>query len=171
MTLQIRAMLPEDWAAVEQIYREGIATGNATFEADPPSWEEFDRDKVQVPRLVALEDDNHTVVGWAAASRVSSRCVYEGVIEHSVYVSESARGHGVGETLLRAFLEASEAAGFWTVQSAVFPENEPSLALHRKLGFRDVGSRERVGRMGFGPYAGTWRDVVVIERRSDVVGR
>ena len=161
-------MTAADWPAVERIYREGIATGNATFETEPPSWQEFDQEKVTEPRLVALDGD--AVVGWAAASRVSSRCVYEGVIEHSVYVSEIARGRGVGAELLDAFVKASEATGVWTVQSGIFPENEPSLALHRKLGFRDVGTRERVGKMSYGPYAGRWRDVVIIEHRSDVAG-
>src|SRR6476469_2221890 len=107
MTTIIRTMTEDDWPDVERIYREGIATGNATFEAVPPSWEEFDRDKVASPRLVAVED--RVVVGWAAAGRVSSRCVYEGVLEHSVYVAEAARGHGVGRTLLEAFLQAAEA--------------------------------------------------------------
>ena len=169
MTITVRDMTADDWTEVEDIYRQGIATGNATFEADPPSWEEFDASKVARPRLVAV--DNGRVIGWAAASRVSSRCVYEGVIEHSVYVSEEARGAGVGATLLDTFLRESEAAGIWTVQSGVFPENEPSLALHRKLGFRDVGTRERVGKMSYGPFAGRWRDVVMIERRSRVVGQ
>jgi len=168
MTVTIRTMTAADWPDVERIYREGIATGNATFEASPPSWEEFDREKVAEPRLVAVEDG--AVVGWAAAGRVSSRCVYEGVLEHSVYVAEAARGHGVGRVLLDAFLRAAEAAEVWTVQSGVFPENEPSLALHRELGFRTVGTRERVGKMGYGPYAGEWRDVVMIERRSALVG-
>lgn len=168
MTITVRDMTAADWPDVERIYREGIATGNATFEASPPSWEDFDREKVADPRLVAVEDD--AVVGWAAAGRVSSRCVYEGVLEHSVYVAESSRGHGVGRVLLDAFLRAAEAAQIWTVQSGVFPENEPSLALHRELGFRTVGTRERVGRMGYGPYAGLWRDVVMIERRSSLVG-
>jgi len=168
MTVTVRTMTAADWPDVERIYREGIATGNATFEASPPSWEEFDREKVAEPRLVAVEDG--AVVGWAAASRVSSRCVYEGVLEHSVYVAEAARGHGVGRVLLDAFLRAAEAAEVWTVQSGVFPENEPSLALHRELGFRTVGTRERVGKMGYGPYAGEWRDVVMIERRSALVG-
>ena len=168
MTVTVRPMTAADWPDVERIYREGIATGNATFEAAPPSWEEFDREKVADPRLVAVEDD--AIVGWAAAGRVSSRCVYEGVLEHSVYVAESARGHGVGRVLLDAFLRAAEAARIWTVQSGVFPENEPSLALHRELGFRTVGTRERVGKMGYGPYAGEWRDVVMIERRSAQVG-
>jgi len=168
MTVTVRDMTAADWPDVERIYREGIATGNATFEASPPSWEDFDREKVAHPRLVAVEDG--AVVGWAAAGRVSSRCVYEGVLEHSVYVAESARGHGVGRVLLDAFLRAAEAAQIWTVQSGVFPENEPSLALHRELGFRTVGTRERVGKMGYGPYSGVWRDVVMIERRSSRVG-
>jgi L-amino acid N-acyltransferase YncA len=168
MTILIRTMTEDDWPDVERIYREGIATGNATFEAAPPSWEEFDSGKVADPRLVATEDG--VVLGWAAASRVSSRCVYEGVLEHSVYVAEAARGHGVGRVLLDAFLAAAEAVQVWTLQSGVFPENEPSLALHRELGFRTVGTRERVGKMGYGPYAGQWRDVVMIERRSALVG-
>lgn len=168
MTITVRDMTASDWPDVERIYREGIATGNATFEASPPSWSEFDHEKVAEPRLVAVEYG--AVVGWAAAGRVSSRCVYEGVLEHSVYVAEAARGHGVGRVLLDAFLRAAEAADVWTVQSGVFPENEPSLALHRELGFRTVGTRERVGKMGYGPYAGQWRDVVMIERRSSRVG-
>lgn len=168
MTITVRDMTAADWPDVERIYREGIATGNATFEATPPGWEDFDHGKVTDPRLVAVEDG--MVVGWAAASRVSSRCVYEGVLEHSVYVAEAARGHGIGRALLDAFLKAAEAAEVWTVQSGVFPENEPSLALHRELGFRTVGTRERVGKMGYGPYAGQWRDVVMIERRSRLVG-
>jgi phosphinothricin acetyltransferase len=168
MVILVRDMTAGDWPAVEAIYREGIATGNATFEADPPTWDEFDREKVPSPRLVAVDGDQ--VVGWAAAARTSSRCVYEGVLEHSVYVTEGSRGTGVGKQLLTAFLDASEAAGIWTVQSGVFPENEPSLAIHHELGFRDVGVRERVGRMTYGPYAGQWRDVVLIERRSNAIG-
>jgi phosphinothricin acetyltransferase len=168
VSIVIRAMTAADWPQVERIYQEGIATGNATFEAAPPSWDDFDSGRVASPRLVATDDG--AVVGWAAASRVSSRCVYEGVLEHSVYVAEAARGHGVGRALLDAFLRAADAENVWTVQSGVFPENEPSLALHRELGFRTVGTRERVGKMGFGPYAGRWRDVVMIERRSELAG-
>lgn len=167
MTTDIRPMIASDWPAVEQIYREGIATGNATFESEPPNWREFDRGKVESPRLVAVDDSG--VVGWAAASRTSSRCVYEGVLEHSVYVAQRARGRGLGRILLAAFIEQSELAGIWTVQSGIFPENLASLALHHDLGFRDVGVRERVGKMTYGPYEGQWRDVVLLERRSTVV--
>jgi len=167
-TVTTRPMLQDDWPAVERIYQEGIDTGNATFESSPPSWDEFDRGKVVTPRLVAERDGE--VVGWAAAVRTSSRCVYEGVIEHSVYVAADERGKGTGAVLLAAFVAAAEAEGIWTIESGVFPENEASLALHRAAGFRTVGVRERVGKMGFGPYAGRWRDVVMIERRSDTAG-
>lgn len=169
MTIIIRPMRAEDWHAVERIYQQGIDTGNATFESKPPTWAEFDNEKVDNPRLVAERDGR--VVGWVAATRVSSRCAYEGVIEHSVYVAADERGHGIGRALLDAFVTAAEVAGIWTVQSGIFPENESSLALHDALGFRTVGVRERVGKMGFGPYAGQWRDVVMIERRSTTVGR
>jgi phosphinothricin acetyltransferase len=160
----IREMRPEDWPQVERIYREGIAAGNATFESEPPTWEAFDAGKVRDVRLVAVEGD--TVLGWAAASPVSSRPVYRGVIEHSVYVAEAAQGRGVGRDLLAAFLEAAEAAGYWTVQSSIFPENTASIALHERHGFRTVGRREAIGMMGHGPYAGRWRDTVLVEWRS-----
>jgi L-amino acid N-acyltransferase YncA len=168
MATSIRPMRTDDWPAVERIYREGIETGDATFESAPPSWPEFDQAKLVVPRLVAERAGE--VVGWAAAGRVSSRSVYDGVIEHSVYVAAAERGRGTGRLLLEAFVSASEAAGFWTIQSGIFPENEASLALHLACGFRVVGVRERVGRMTFGPHAGEWRDVVMIERRSATSG-
>jgi phosphinothricin acetyltransferase len=167
-TVTTRPMRADDWPAVERIYQEGIDTGNATFESAPPSWDDFDHAKVAAPRLVAERDG--AVVGWAAAGRTSSRCVYEGVIEHSVYVAAAERGKGTGAALLAAFVAAADAEGIWTIESGVFPENEPSLALHRAAGFRVVGVRERVGKMSFGPYAGRWRDVVMIERRSDTAG-
>lgn len=154
----------EHWPDVERIYAAGIATGHATFESEPPSWEQFDAGKLPGQRLVAVEDGR--VLGWAAASAVSDRCVYAGVAEHSVYVDPAAGGRGTGRLLLDALIASTESAGIWTLQSGVFPENVASLALHRAAGFREVGVRERVGRMTYGPLAGQWRDVVFIERRS-----
>ena len=156
-------MRDEDWGAVRAIYREGIATGNATFETDAPPWEAWDKDHLRACRLVARADGR--VMGWAALSPVSGRCVYAGVAEVSVYVSTSARGQGVGRALLGALIEASEHAGLWTLQAGIFPENTASLALHRAHGFREVGRRERIGQLN-----GVWRDVVLMERRSKVVG-
>lgn len=165
LVTRVRAMTPEDWDRVEEIYRQGIEDGEATFETDPPTWAEFDAGRLQVPRLVAVDDDG-AVLGWAAASRVSSREVYRGVIEHSVYVDRAARGRGIGRLLLAAFVEAAEAAGAWTIQSSVFPGNAASLRLHEAAGFRVVGRRERIARSARGPHAGTWRDTLLIERRS-----
>ena len=165
------AVLPltaEHWQDVERIYQAGIATGHATFESEPPSWEAFDASKLPGQRLVALVDG--TVVGWVAASAVSDRCTYAGVVEHSVYVDPAAAGHGIGLRLLEALVESTEHAGIWTIQSGVFPENQVSLRLHERAGFRVVGERERVGNMTYGPMAGLWRDVVFIERRSNRSG-
>jgi len=163
-------LLPEHWPEVEAIFAAGIATGRATFETEPPSWEAFDAAKLPAHRLVAV-DATGRVLGWAAVSPVSDRCVYAGVVEHSVYVDPGARGRGVGRLLLEALVASTEAAGIWTLQSAVFPENTASRALHRAAGFREVGVRERVGLMTTGPLAGRWCDVVAVERRSTVVGR
>ena len=160
----ITPMEPADWPAVRDIYAEGIATGQATFEAEPPTWEAWDRAHRADCRLVARAGDD--LVGWAAVSPVSERRVYRGVAEVSVYVAERARGRGVGRTLLDALVAASEAAGIWTLQAGVFPENEASVALHRRCGFREVGRQERLGRM-----RGVWRDVLLLERRSPTVGR
>jgi L-amino acid N-acyltransferase YncA len=156
-------MRDEDWDAVRAIYREGIATGNATFETDVPAWEAWDRGHLHACRLVAKADGR--VVGWAALTPYSSRRAYAGVAGLSVYVSASARGQGIGRALLGALIEASERAGLWTLQAGIFPENVASLALHRAHGFREVGRRERIGRLN-----GVWRDVVLMERRSKVVG-
>lgn len=158
----LEPMRPEHAERVLAIYRAGIDTGNATFETEPPTWEAFDRARLPEHRFVAL-DDGH-VVGWVAASPVSDRCVYAGVVEHSVYVDPAARGRGIGRALLEALIASTEAAGVWTIQSGVFPENRASLALHRTLGFREVGVRERIGRRD-----GVWRDVVLLERRSPSV--
>ena len=165
----IAPLTAEHWPAVEHIYRAGIATGHATFETAPPTWEAFEGGKLDGHRWVALGSDG-LVLGWVATSAVSERCVYAGVVEHSVYVAPGATGRGIGLRLLLALIESTEAAGIWTIQSGVFPENAASLRLHERAGFRVVGTRERVGEMTYGPMAGRWRDVVLIERRSHVVG-
>lgn len=162
---QVRTMTAGDWDRVEDIYRQGIEDGEATFETSTPTWDEFDAGRLAAPRLVAVDEDG-TVQGWAAASRVSAREVYRGVIEHSVYVDRAARGQGIGRLLLAAFVDAAEAAGAWTIQSSIFPENAASVRLHESAGFRVVGRRERIARSARGPHAGTWRDTILIERRS-----
>lgn len=158
-----RPITPADRDAVEAIHREGIATGHATFEAEPATWEAFDAGRLDLGRLVAVDGDR--ILGWAALSPVSSRPVYRGVVEHSLYVAAAARGRGVGTTLLAALIDAADAGGVWTIQSSVFPENTASLALHDRAGFRRVGTRERIALMTYGPAAGVWRDTVLIERR------
>ena len=157
--VEIRPLTPADWPAVERIYAEGIATGNATFETEPPTWEEFDAGRLAENRLVAVEDGE--VVGWAALSPTSRRECYAGVAEHSVYVAESARGRGTGRALMEALIEGAETSGIWTIQTSIFPENAASLALHEGVGFRVVGRRERIARLD-----GEWRDTLLIERRS-----
>lgn len=156
-------MTPDDWADVRRIYAQGIATGDATFETEVPSWEEWDRAHLAEVRLVARRGGG--VVGWAALNPVSGRCVYGGVAEVSVYVAAEDRGEGVGRALLEELIRASEAAGLWTLQAGIFPENRASVRLHESCGFRRVGRRERLGRL-----AGRWRDVLLLERRSDLVG-
>jgi phosphinothricin acetyltransferase len=168
MTVLIQPLTADHWPDVERIHAAGIATGHAAFESEPPTWQAFDAAKLPDQRLVAIDDGR--VVGWVAAGRTSSRPEYAGVVEHSVYVDPGARGRGVGRLLLDALVASTEAAGIWSIRSAVFPENVASLALHRAAGFRVVGTRERVARIGHGPMAGQWRDVVLIERRSSVVG-
>ncbi len=159
----IRRLEPGDWPQVQAIYAAGIATGNATFESEPPDWEHFDAGKAADLRFVAETDG--AVTGWIAGSPVSARPVYRGVVEHSVYVAPSAAGQGLGGLLLDAFVRAADDAGYWTVQSSIFPENEASLRLHRAAGFREVGRRERIALMTYGPWAGQWRDTILIERR------
>jgi len=162
--LRIRDLTPADWPAVRDIWAEGIATGHATFEAEPPSWESFDAGRLPDVRLV-LEDDG-AVLGWAAVSPVSTRPVYRGVVEHSLYLAAAARGRGHGARLLAALIGRCEEAGIWTIQSTIFPENTASLALHERLGFAVVGTRRRIGLMSYGPLAGQWRDTVLMEYRS-----
>lgn len=162
--IEIRPMIAADWPHVERIYAEGIATGHATFEPTTPTWDSFDAGKRPDLRFVAVDSD--LVVGWVACSQVSTRDVYRGVVEHSVYVAEAARGRGVGDALLATFIAASEAAGVWTVQSSIFPENEATVRLHQRHGFRVVGTREAIALMTYGPAAGMWRDTLILERRS-----
>jgi len=157
------AMKPEQWQSVRAIYLAGIATGDATFETEAPNWTEWDKSHLPAPRLVALSGEK--VVGWAALSRVSSRAAYAGVAEVSVYVDEQMRGQGIGSLLLRALVTGSENAGIWTLQASIFPENAASILLHQSCGFREIGRRQRVGKLH-----GVWRDTVLLERRSEVVG-
>jgi len=162
-TVLIRDMTEADADDVLRIYGEGIAAGHATFQAEPPDWPAFDAGHRPAPRLVA--EAKGQVLGWAALSPVSSRPVYAGVGEHSVYIAGAARGLGLGRILLQTFVEDADAAGFWTLVGAIFPENRASIALHRACGFRVVGRRKRLGKMRHGPMAGQWRDVLLMERR------
>ena len=157
-------MLATDADAVLAIYSEGMASGHATFQTEIPGWQDWDAGHLATPRLVA-RNANGLVLGWCALSPVSRRTVYRGVAENSVYVAAAARGHGVGRALLEALVRESEAAGVWTLQAGIFPENAASLALHEACGFRVLGVRERIGQ-----HLGRWRDVVFLERRSRVAG-
>lgn len=159
--MEIRGLTEADWPAVAAIWAEGMTTGNATFETEVPSWEEFERTRLPGHRLVAVDGD---VVGWAALTPTSSRDCYAGVAENSVYVAAAARGRGVGHALLEALLAGADADGIWTVQTSVFPENEASLGLHLGVGFRVVGRRERIAKLN-----GVWRDTLFLERRSPIV--
>lgn len=161
--LVICEMSAENWSAVAEIYKEGIETGMATFETAVPSWDEWNRAHVPTCRLLAKNGEN--TLGWAALSPVSSRCVYGGVAEVSVYVAKNARGLGVGERLMSELIKASEMEGYWTLQSGIFPENLPSIRLHEKAGFRRIGYRERIGK-----HDGVWKDNVLMERRSKLIG-
>ena len=159
----IEPMTPADWPAVRRIYAAGIATGNATFETQTPDWRTWDRNRLPDCRLVARRQGS--VVAWAALSPVSSRACYAGVAEHSIYVDEAHRGLGIGKALLGEFVKQTELAGFWTLQSSIFPENQASIAIHLACGFRILGRRKRVAMLN-----GVWRDTVIVERRSAVVG-
>lgn len=163
MVFVIEEMLPRHWERVRAVYLEGIATGQATFETVAPAWESWDAAHLSFARLVALEGD--VLAGWAALSPVSARKVYAGVAEVSVYVGAEFRGRRLGRALLEALIRESEANGVWTLQAGIFPENSASVALHLACGFREVGRRERIGRLD-----GRWRDTVLLERRSRVVG-
>jgi phosphinothricin acetyltransferase len=161
--MRIEDLTSTEWPEVVHAFADGIATGNATFETSVPSWEAWDAAHLAAPRLVARVDG--AIAGWAALSPVSARSVYRGVADVSIYVAASYRGQGVGRQLLAELVRRSEAAGIWTLQAGVFPENAASLALHEACGFRVVGRRERIGELH-----GVWRDVVLLERRSTSVG-
>jgi phosphinothricin acetyltransferase len=159
-----RELTASNWAQVKAIYEEGIGTGNATFQTSAPSWDEWDSSHVKNSRIIAL-DDNDNILGWAALTPVSGRCVYAGVAEVSVYVSGKSQGKGVGKALLRELIWHSEGNGFWTLTAGIFPENIASLKIHQDAGFKVLGVRERIGKMN-----GVWRDTVLLERRSQKVG-
>lgn len=163
MSITIAPMSEAHAEEVLAIYQAGIDEGNATFETTAPTWQAFDAGKLAEHRFAAVDEDGK-VLGWVAASAVSDRCAYAGVVEHSVYVHPAARGRGVARALLQALIESTESAGIWTIQSGIFPENTASLALHQQAGFRTIGTRERIGR-----HHGVWRDVVLLERRSPAV--
>jgi L-amino acid N-acyltransferase YncA len=162
-------MTESHWAQVRTIYQAGIDTGHATFAPAPQAnWADWQRDHLNELSIVALVGP--TVAGWAALAAVSGRCVYAGVAEVSIYVAPESMGQGVGRTLLAALIGRSEASNLWTLQAGVFPENKASLALHRNAGFEPVGLRHRIGKMTCGPFSGHWRDVLLLERRSSLVG-
>jgi L-amino acid N-acyltransferase YncA len=163
--MEIRPMLAGDAGRVLAIYQAGLDTGNASFETAAPPWDAFDAAHLPAHRLVAADAAGGQVLGWVAASAVSSRCVYGGVIEHSIYVDPACHRRGVGAALLAALVRSAEDAGMWTIQTGIFPENSASLLLHQRAGFRVVGTRERIGR-----HHGRWRDVVLLERRSTNTG-
>ena len=154
----IDQMKPDDWEQVRSIYIEGIRSGNATFETDAPTWEKWDENHLQIARLVMRDEEK--VLGWAALSAVSKRAVYRGVVEVTVYVTESARGKGIGRALLEALIAESEKNDIWTLQASIFPENTASIELHLRCGFREVGRRERIAMLN-----GVWRDTLLFERR------
>lgn len=160
--MEISKLLPSDWDSVKSIYEKGIATGNATFQTSAPAWEEWDSSHLRACRIIA--NVNGSLVGWAALTPVSSRCVYAGVAEVSVYVDPEQSGKGIGLALLKELVALSEVEGIWTLQAGIFPENMGSLRIHEKAGFRILGIREKIGKQN-----GVWRDTVLLERRSNTI--
>ena len=160
--MEIRKLSAKHWDQVKIIYQKGIDTGNATFQTSAPSWEDWDNSHLASCRITMQEDGK--VIGWAALTPVSSRCVYAGVAEVSVYVDPSHSGKGIGLTLLNELIRQSEAEGIWTLQAGIFPENTGSLRIHEKAGFKILGTREKIGKQN-----GIWRDTALLERRSSVI--
>lgn len=163
MEIIFRPMTEDDWKSVSEIYKQGIDTGNATFQQEIPSYTDWDSAHLKSCRLLAIKENE--IVGWAALTPVSGRCIYAGVAEVSVYVSDKYRGHKIGYKLLEKLINESESEKLWTLQAGIFPENIASLKIHEKLGFRKIGYRERIGKM-----KGIWRDTVLLERRSKLIG-
>lgn len=161
--MKIISIEKNHFTQIANIYRQGLETGHATFETTVPSWEDWDKGKLSHSRLAAVSND--TVVGWAALSAVSDRCVYGGVAELSIYIANDHKGKGIGKALMSKLIEQSEAHGIWTLQSGMFPENEATVALHKSLGFRIIGYREKIGKL-----RDTWRDTIIMERRSTTTG-
>lgn len=161
--MRIASIEQKYYPEIAEIYEQGIRTGTATFETSVSTWEVWSDSRLPHSRLVAVEGEE--VLGWAALSKVSSRCVYEGVAEVSIYVSENHRGKGIGKLLMESLIKESESNGIWTLQSGMFPENEATIALHKNFGFRVIGYREKIGKL-----AGVWKDSIIMERRSKIVG-
>lgn len=164
MDYEVEKMRSEDWEQVKNIYLEGINTGIATFQNEVPTWEAWDKGHLKIGRLVARSSDG--VLGWVAIAPTSSRCCYEGVVEVSVYIRENYRGNGIGTSLLKKLIEQSEESGIWTLYCSIIKENYGSIGMHKKCGFREIGLRERIAKMS----NGTWHDVVLLERRSNITG-
>lgn len=167
--MRVRHMTQSDGDRVVEIYGQAIKSGHATFQEDPGTWQSWDQGHLTDCRLVACDDDG-AVIGWAGLSGVSNRCVYRGIAEISVYVDPNFQGQGIGKTLLAALISSSEEHGTWSLEAGIFPENKASIALHHALGFETVGLKKRIGRMSYGPMAGQWRDVMLLQRRSSMVG-
>ncbi len=163
MRIFFRPIIADDWTSVAEIYRQGIETGNATFEQEIPTWDEWNRGHIKSCRIVSVIEKE--IVGWAALTAVSGRCVYAGVAEVSIYISNKYRGQKIGTILLDKLIVESENEKIWTLQAGIFPENIASLKIHEELGFRKIGHRERIGKMN-----GIWRDTVLLERRSKIIG-
>ena len=164
MNYEIREMIPEDGEKVIEIFQEGIEGGNSTFDESAPTWEVWDQKFFNICRFV-LENENDEIIGWAALQPVSNRDCFKGVAEVSIYMRNNAQGKGFGSILLQKLILDSEEHGFWTLQAGIFPENEASVYVHQKLGFRTVGNREKIGQMN-----GVWRDIILLEKRSRIIG-